>query len=101
MPETSDEVIKRYLEDAIAAERSVESQLRTYVKEGQDEEVQAAFAAHADVTKSHADRLNARLESLGGSSSATKDFLAHLTAMAPKAEQIGRAEEERITQNLI
>ncbi|MGC2657609.1 MAG: DUF892 family protein [Bryobacteraceae bacterium] len=101
MPETSAGVIKRYLEDAIATERSVETQLRTFAKEGSDDEVHGAFLAHADATHSQIEQLNGQLENLGGSSSTAKDFLAHLTALAPRAEQIGHSDEERITQNLI
>ncbi len=43
MAETSTDVIKRYLEDAIAAEKSFETQLQGFAKEGDDSLAQAAF----------------------------------------------------------
>jgi ferritin-like metal-binding protein YciE len=101
MPETSTSVIRRYLEDAIAAERSFETQLRAFAKEADDDEVMTAFAAHADETKLQLERLTARLDNLGGSPSTAKSFLAHLFALTPKTAQIGHQQEERTTQNLI
>ena len=66
MAETSSEVLKRYLQDAIAAEKSFETQLRGFSREGDDSEAKAAFAQHAAETRSQHERLTARLEALGG-----------------------------------
>lgn len=101
MAETSIEVIKRYLEDAIAAERSFETQLEGFSKEGDDPNAQALFRQHAAETKLQHERLTARLEALGGSPSGTKSFLAHVFGLSPKAAQIGHEKEERTTQNLM
>jgi len=99
--ETPLEIIKRYLEDAIAAERTFESQLRGMATEGSEERVKQAFADHADETRSQYERLEARLRELGGSPSTMKSVLAHMFAFPPKAAQLGHEEEERSTQNLI
>ncbi len=101
MAETSIDVIKRYLEDAIAAERSFETQLDGFSKEGDDTAAQALFRQHAVETKRQHERLTARLEALGGSPSGTKSFLAHVFGLSPKAAQIGHEKEERTTQNLM
>ena len=101
MAETSTDVIKRYLQDAIAAERSFETQLQGFAKEGDDETAKAAFHQHAIETKQQYERLTARLEALGGSTSAAKSFLAHLFGLSPKTAQLGHEEEERTTQNLM
>jgi len=101
MPETSSEVIRRYLEDAIAAEKSFETQLQGFAREGDDEEVNAMFAIHAAETRRQYERLTARLEALGGSPSTAKSFLAHLFGLTPKTAQVGHAPQERTTQNLI
>lgn len=101
MAETSADVIKRYLEDAIAAEKSFETQLQGFSKEGDDAVAQAAFSQHALETKRQYERLTARLEALGGSPSGTKSFLAHVFGLSPKAAQIGHEKEERTTQNLM
>ena len=101
MAETSVDVIKRYLEDAIAAEKSFETQLEGFSKEGDDTVAQAAFRQHALETRIQYERLTARLEALGGSPSGAKSFLAHIFGLSPKAAQIGHEKEERTTQNLM
>lgn len=101
MAETSVEAIKRYLVDAIAAERSFETQLESFAKEGNNATAQSLFRQHALETKRQYERLTARLEALGGSPSTAKSFLAHVFGLAPKAASIGHEEEERVTQNLI
>src|SRR3954452_14513362 len=101
MQQTGNDVIRRYLEDAIAAERSFETQLEGFAREGDDEEVKAVFAVHSTETRRQYERLTARLEELGGSPSTTKGFLAHIFGLTPKTAQVGHEPEERTTQNLI
>ena len=101
MPETSIDVIKRYLEDAIAAEKSFETQLDGFANEGDDPVAQSAFRQHATETKRQYERLTARLEALGGTPSSTKSLLAHIFGMSPKTAQIGHEKQERTTQNLM
>ena len=101
MAETSVDVIKRYLEDAIAAERSFETQLQGFAKEGDDPAAQAVFHQHAIETRRQYERLTARLEALGGSASTAKSILAHIFGLSPKTAQIGHEKEERTTQNLM
>ena len=101
MAETSSDVIKRYLQDAIAAEHSFETQLQGFAKEGDDEAAKAAFHQHALETKQQYERLTARLEALGGSTSTAKSFLAHIFGLSPKTAQLGHESEERTTQNLM
>jgi ferritin-like metal-binding protein YciE len=99
--ETSGSLIKRYLEDAIAAERSFETRLRSFAAEGDDAEVQAAFLTHAEETRVQQERLGARLQALGGGTSAVKSFLDQLFALGPKSTQIGHSLDERLVQNLM
>jgi ferritin-like metal-binding protein YciE len=101
MAETSTDVIKRYLEDAIAAENSFETQLQGFAKEGDNEVAKAAFHQHALETRTQIERLTTRLEALGGSTSTAKSVLAHIFNFTPKAAQIGHEKEERTTQNLM
>jgi ferritin-like metal-binding protein YciE len=101
MAETSVEVIQRYLEDAIAAEKSFETQLEGFAKEGDNAVAKAAFQKHAVETRRQYERLTARLQDLGGSPSGAKSFLAHVFGLAPKTAQIGHEKEERTTQNLM
>lgn len=101
MAETSVDVIKRYLEDAIAAEKSFETQLQGFAGEGDNSQAKAAFHQHAIETKRQYERLTARLEALGGSPSGAKSLLAHIFGLTPKTAQIGHEKEERTTQNLM
>jgi ferritin-like metal-binding protein YciE len=99
--QTSDQVIERYLQDAIAAEQNFENQLRTFSAESDQAEVKALFAQHAEETKRQHERLTARLTALGGSPSGMKGFLAHLFGFAPKTAQVGHEEAEKSTQDLM
>ena len=89
------------LEDAIAAEKSFETQLEGFSKEGDDAAVQNLFAQHARETKTQYEQLTIRLQALGGSTSTLKSFLAHIFNFAPKVAQLGHDESERLTQNLM
>lgn len=93
--------ITRYLVDAIAAEKSFETQLKGFAEESTDSEARAAFNTHAEQTRFQYEDLTKRLQALGESPSALKSALAHFFGMAPKAAQVGHAAEERTTQDLI
>lgn len=101
MPSNS-EPIRQYLRDAIAAEKAFEDQLRSFANDVvDDQEVQFVFADHADETRVQADRLAARLVSLGTEEEPGKTVLATLLNLAPKFAQAGHTAEERLVQNLI
>ena len=93
--------INRYLEDAIAAEKSFETQLRGFAKEATFDEARGLFEQHADETKRQYEDLTARLDALGGSTSTLRSFLAHVFNSAPKMAQLGHEDEERTTQDLM
>ncbi|MFN3649624.1 MAG: DUF892 family protein [Armatimonadota bacterium] len=95
------EAIRRYLQDAIAAEKHFEGQLRTNAKDAEQPEIKRLFEQHAEETRMQHERLTARLETLGGSPSGMKSFMANLFGMAPKAAQMGHDAAERGTQDLI
>ena len=95
------DVLKRYLEDAIAAESNFEDQLRTMANEGDQSEPQRLFAQHAEETHLQYERLVARLHALGGTPSTVKSFMAHVFNLAPKTAQLGHDSAEKSTQNLM
>ena len=101
MADSGQDVIQRYLQDAVAAESSFETQLWAFSREGDDSEVQAAFATHAQETQLQLRRLTARLEELGGTPSTAKGMLAHIFGVSPKAVQITHTPDERLAQNLV
>jgi len=96
-----EEVLRPYLEDAIAAEKSFETQLLGFSKEAVHPEVQQMFRQHAEETKEQYRQLTARLEAMGGSTSMLKSLLAHVFNFTPKIAQIGHDAYERQTQNLM
>jgi ferritin-like metal-binding protein YciE len=99
--ENARDVIIRYLQDAIAAERAFETQLRSFASEADDAEIRVVFSQHAEETRRQHQLLSERLTSLGATPSAGKSFLAGMFGLAPKAAQMGFAQTERDTQNLI
>ena len=101
MPADKLAVIRRHLEDAIAAEKGFEPQLRAFSEEGDDDEVNAVFAAHTEETRSQYERLGARLSELGGDPSGIKDAAGRLFSLAPRLIQIAHIQEERTVQKLI
>ena len=96
------EVIKDYLQDAIAAEISFETQLRLFAEDAHHQsEVRQIFEQHADETRDQHQALTERLRELNGAPSGVKSFLAHMFTTAPTAAQTGREQEEKITQDLM
>ncbi len=99
--EAPNDIIKRYLVDAVAAEKSFESQLRSMSNEGDQPEVQQLFAQHADETRLQWERLEARLNALGGTESKWKSLVAHFFGVTPKTAQLGHDPAEKSTQDLM
>lgn len=98
---SSQELIRRYLQDAIASERAFESQLKNMAEEGDDPAIQQIFSQHLVETKRQHDRLVTRLEQLGESPSTMKSVFAHVFSMMPKGGQMGQSEADKNTQNLL
>ena len=95
------DIITKYLEDAVAAEKSFETQLNDFAGQADTPAVEVLFKQHAVETRSQYERLAERLAGLGGSTSTLKSVLAHLFAMSPKTAQLGHEKTERTTQNLV
>jgi ferritin-like metal-binding protein YciE len=97
----SAELIRQYLKDTIKLEKTFEGQLRSFAREGDDDDVQIAFAEHANETKLQHQRLNARLGLRGVDESDDDGLLTSLLDFAPKFVQAGHSAEQRVVQNLI
>jgi ferritin-like metal-binding protein YciE len=96
------EVIKDYLQDAIAAERSFETQLRAFAQEANDRsDVRELFEQHADETRDQHVALTERLRELDGAPSGVRSLLALMFTTPPAVAQTGHEQEEKITQNLM
>jgi ferritin-like metal-binding protein YciE len=94
-------LVREYLIDAIAAEKSFETQLRAMARQSDLPAAEQVFSQHAEETRHQHQRLTERLQALGGSPSAFKTFLAELFAFTPKAAQAGHSKIEVATQNLV
>jgi ferritin-like metal-binding protein YciE len=94
-----------YLEDAVAAEHSFESQIKSFVKRAEQQpEAQPActlFTEHAKATREDFEHLTRRLQSLGAEPSALKGFFAEVFNAAPKFAGTGHDPNEQLTQDLI
>jgi ferritin-like metal-binding protein YciE len=95
------EILRRYLEDAIAAEKSFETQLNGFADEATHDGARSAFALHARETREQYELLTSRLKALGDSPSLLKSALAHFFNTAPKVAQTGYSDEERTVQDLM
>lgn len=101
MPETVNDVIRRYLQDAIAAETAFEKQLRVFATDTDHIEVKTMFEQHAEETRVQHERLTARLEALGGAPSGWKGFMSSVFGLGPKTAQLGHDESEKRVQDLM
>ncbi len=101
MAENSTELIRRSLEEAIATERACENEWRAFSRQGDDEEIQRAFAFHADEARRHWGRLALRLQQGGQYASPAGEVNTRAIDLPAKPGRASRAEEERLVQNLI
>lgn len=96
------DVVRCCLEDVQAAENQCETYLRTFSRQGDDDEVQAVFASHADQARMRSERLNLRIVELRErKASATKYSVGHILLSTPKVAPVGHVPEEQIVKNLI
>jgi ferritin-like metal-binding protein YciE len=83
------------------AEKSFETQLTGFADEASLPQARELFERHADETRRQYQSLTTRLETLGGSPSGPKSFLAHLFNLSPIMALLGHEGQERATQDLI
>lgn len=95
------ERVTTYLTDAIAAEKSFETQLEGFARENEGTTAATLFQQHAVETRTQYETLTARLEAMGGSTSTFKALLAHIFNFAPKIAQLGHDSSEILTQDLM
>ncbi len=95
------EILIRHLQNAVAAERNFADLLNTFSKTGAQEDVQEMFAGLADKARSQSERLEGRLQALGGDPSVAKSMMAHVFGYAPAVAQLGHEPEEKNAQHLM
>jgi ferritin-like metal-binding protein YciE len=100
MSETSSEVLKRYLHDALGAEKSLASHFRDLAEQGEYREATDVFRECEATALNHAERLTARLDSMG-ELPARISSLFRIFRLGEKTEQIDFGPTEDVTQNLL
>ncbi len=99
---SSTDLLRNYIEDAIAAEKNSEVRLRSFADDTSDDvEVRSLLLTHADETYVQRQRLTDRLESLGGKPPVLKDIVGEIFTWASRTATAKQLPEERIVQNLI
>lgn len=101
MSETSAEVIRRYLQDAVTASKDTELYLQKLASETSEPKAKQLFQHLALGTKTQRDRFATRLTDLGGSSTSIHGLLSHLVALASKTPHIGQEKDHGTLRNLI
>jgi ferritin-like metal-binding protein YciE len=103
LAENGNQVLRRYLEEMLTAERMLESQLREFASaETDDSDVHSLLAGHADQTHTQQARLAERLERLGGGAGLTiRNPLAALFHHVPQLPHVVHTPEERSLRNLL
>lgn len=101
MSQAGNDVIRDYLEDLITAEKDFEQQLREFSRSGDDEEVQAVLAEHADETRTQHQRLTIRLTEIGGQFPSKRANFASIVNFAPQLPQAAEVIEEKTVQKLL
>ena len=90
----------RYLQDAWAVESGLVVNLKEMAEDVNDPEVQTHFMEHRASTMQQADRLSARLRSLGKEPPAGKGFLSQMLGMIGDAMHISPDSYDKTVQNL-
>lgn len=94
-------VLVRYLQDAEAAERTFEDTLAALSKTGDQPKVQSALASMSAKARTQHERLEARIQALGASTSTIKSAVGHALSFAPMVAQIGELPGQKSTQDLV
>lgn len=102
MAESSADVVRRYLEDAIAAEKSLEAHLTSFTVEAQSDGAKRIFERCASETRSQHERLAARLKDLGTYPPVGKSLLTSVfDSIAKTAHRAAAPNQERTSQNVV
>ena len=101
MAETTKDQILRYLNDLYAAELGGMSSLKDLAAMATDADLKQAVEEHITVTQSQADRVNARIQALGGDKSEAKGVLNEALAKMSGVLNIAHSHEDKQTQDTI
>ena len=101
MAHNSAALISDYLNDAISAGKVFEAELCKFAREGDDEDVQAAFSTLAEQTRRQQKRLLERLQQMGGGISTDGHAFAHVFEAVAQPLSSGEIQEERLVYRLV
>ena len=100
MSETSPQVVKRYLHDALAAEKGLASHFREFAGEGDYREAIDVFLECEATALSHSERLTARLDRIGETPAGITS-LFRIFGIGDKAQHFDFGANEETTQKLL
>jgi len=95
------ERLARYLDDALAVERSLASSLEDMAGDVDDRALKALFEDHRRVTQQQASNLEARIRALGQEPSSTKGFLSQAAAKVGDMLHAPKDDLDKPTQYLV
>jgi ferritin-like metal-binding protein YciE len=101
MAENTHERLIRYLQDAHATELGIMNALEGMFDDALDPEVSTVFNNHIALTRTQAERLEARLKELGESPSGGKGMMNSLLGKVSDMVNAAHDEYDKSTQNLI
>lgn len=93
--------IARYLDDAIAVESSGIAGLKDMISEATDPQDAALFQQHLTETERQKERLETRLQALGGTSNKLKDLMNKIGLAATDLLHGGKDAGDKATRNLV
>ena len=91
----------RYLQDARSAQATIQSANDAYINDTDDQALKTLFQGISTQVKSQAERIEARINALGGDDSGTKNFLGSVMAKAAEVLHGAHDEYDKNTQNII
>jgi len=100
LAEAGADLVRNLLSEAIAAGKDFEAALRKFTGEGDDEDVQAAFASQAEQIRLQRERLTDRLQKLGEGRAEPERITRSFETSAQMLES-GHIPEERTLEHLV
>lgn len=101
MAENAKERIVRYLEDAHAVEMGSISSMKDIVAEATDPQVKSLMEEHLTVTQTQADRVEARMNTLGGKANGGKSLINKIIGKGSDLANALHGHEDKQTQDVI
>ena len=101
MAEEQQHRLLRYLNDAYAAEIGAIKAMEATISEATNADLKTALTSHLDQTRRQADRLTARIDTLGGDKSTSKAIVDEIIAIGSHFTNMLHDHDDKQTQDTI